>query len=96
MKTPRLPLIQIPNASLGVCSNGWINADETNDCYLFAKDGPGVTWMQARDYCISVGGKLAEITDQKTQDFVKNSGDSNIFWWLGGKKTSNVSICLLF
>ena len=74
-----------------MCSNGWINADGTNDCYLFAKDGPGVTWTQARDYCISVGGKLAEITDQKTQDFVKNSGDSNIFWWLGGKKTSNVS-----
>ena len=76
---------------LGECPSGWINAGGTNKCYLFAKDGSGVTWEQARDYCISAGGKLAEITDQKTQDLVKNSGDSNIFWWLGGKKTSNVS-----
>ena len=90
------PRTSILESSVSVCSNGWINADGTNDCYLFSKDGPGITWTQARDYCISVGGKLAEITDQKTQDFVKNSGDSNIFWWLGGKKTSNVSICLLF
>ena len=92
MKTPRLPLIQIPNASLGVCSNGWINADGTNDCYLFARNGPGVTWTVAKTYCIAYGGKLADITDQRSQDFVRRYGDPNIFWWLGGYKASNVSV----
>ena len=74
---------------LGICPTGWI---EFNDyCYLFAKNGPGVNWYNARDYCASAGGILADILDQKTQDFVKQSGDSNIFWWLGGYKTSTVS-----
>ena len=77
---------------VGMCPTGWINAVGTNDCYLFARDGPGVTWMQAKDYCISVGGKLAEITDQRSQDFVRRYGDPNIFWWLGGYKASNVSV----
>ena len=75
-----------------MCPNGWINADGTNECYLFAKDGPGVTWKQAKEYCISVGGKLANIIDRKTKDFVKKSGGPNIFWWLGGKRDSNVNI----
>ena len=77
---------------LGNCPTGWINAVGTNDCYLFARNGPGVTWTQAKYYCISVGGKLAEITDQRSQDFVRRYGDPNIFWWLGGYKASNVSI----
>ena len=77
---------------LGNCPTGWINAVGTNDCYLFARDGPGVTWTQAKDYCISVGSKLAEITDQRSQDFVRRYGDPNIFWWLGGYKASNVSV----
>jgi hypothetical protein len=29
---------------------------------------------------------MADILDQKTQDFVKQTGDSNTFWWLGGYK----------
>ena len=77
---------------LGNCPTGWINAVGTNDCYLFARNGPGVTWTQAKYYCISVGGKLAEITDQRSQDFVRRYGDPNIFWWLGGYKASNVSV----
>ena len=48
--------------------------------------------MQAKDYCITVGGKLADITDQRSQDFVRRYGDPNIFWWLGGYKASNVSV----
>ena len=80
----------------GNCPTGWINAVGTNDCYLFARNGPGVTWTQAKYYCISVGGNLAEITDQRSQDFVRRYGDPNIFWWLGGYKESNVSVYYLW
>ena len=78
--------------ALGVSPDGWINADGTNDCYLFARNGPGVTWTVAKTYCIAYGGKLADITDQRSQDFVRRYGDPNIFWWLGGYKASNVSV----
>ena len=74
---------------LGICPTGWIEFN--NYCYLFDKNGPGVNWHQAQAYCISVGGNLADILDQKTQDFVKQTGDSHTFWWLGGYKISNVS-----
>ena len=74
------------------CPTGWINDVGTDDCYLFDRNGPGVTWTEAKYYCISVGGKLAEITDQRSQDFVRSHGDPNIFWWLGGYKASNVSV----
>ena len=74
---------------LDACPAGWIEFN--NDCYFFAKHGPGINWNQAQDYCISSGGKLADILDQETQDFVKHTGDSNIYWWLGGHKTSHVS-----
>ena len=77
---------------VGICPTGWISNVGTNDCYLFARNGPGVTWTEAKYYCISVGGKLAEITDQRSQDFVRKYGDPNIFWWLGGYKASNVSV----
>ena len=79
---------------IGISPDGWINTDGTNECYLFAKDGPGVTWNQAKDYCKSVGGSLADIIDQKTQDFLKKYHDPNIFWWLGGVATlaSNVNM----
>ena len=80
---------------LGICPHGWIEFN--NYCYFFAKNGPGVNWYSAHDYCSRhtggdslTGGMLAEILDQKTQDFVKQSGDSNIFWWLGGYKASTV------
>ena len=79
-----------------MCPSGWINADGTNDCYLFVRNGPGVTWTQAKYYCISVGGKLADITDQRSQDFVRRYGDPNTFWWLGGYKASNVSVYYLW
>ena len=72
-----------------MCPTGWIGFN--NDCYLFDKNGPGVTWFQAQKDCIAVGGNLADILDQKTQDFVKQTGDSNTFWWLGGFKNPNVS-----
>ena len=79
-------------ACSGVSPDGWINVDGTNECYLFAKDGPGVTWKQAKKYCISIGGTLAEIIDKKTQDFLKKYHDPNIFWWLGGTKKSKVNV----
>ena len=75
-----------------MCPTGWINAAGTSDCYRFERNGPGVTWTQAKDYCISVGGQLADVTDPKTLEFVRRYGDRNIFWWLGGYKKSNVSV----
>ena len=78
--------------ALGVSPDGWINVDGTNECYLFAKDGPGVTWKQAKKYCVSIGGTLAEIIDKRTQDFLKKYHDPNIFWWLGGTKKSKVNL----
>ena len=85
-------IYQLCFACLGVSPDGWINTDGTNECYLFAKDGPGVTWNQAKDYCRSIGGTLASIYDQKTQDFLKKYHDPEIFWWLGGTKESNVNV----
>ena len=79
-----------------MCPTGWINAAGTSDCYRFERNGPGVTWTQANYYCISVGSKLAEITDQRSQDFVRRYGDPNIFWWLGGYKESSVSVYYLW
>ena len=75
-----------------MCPTGWINAARTSDCYRFERNGPGVTWTQAKDYCISVGGQLADVTDPKTLEFVRRYGDRNTFWWLGGYKKSNVSV----
>ena len=77
---------------IGISPDGWINRNGTNECYLFAKDGPGVSWFQARDYCNSVGGSLADNFNKKTQDFLKKYHDPNIFWWLGGHLSSKVSI----
>ena len=77
---------------IGLSPDGWINMNETNKCYLFAKDGPGMSWFQARDYCTKVGGSLADYIDQKTQDFLKQYHDPNIFWWLGGELASDVNI----
>ena len=86
----KLPFLLI--LFVGICPTGWIKAVGTNDCYLFARNGPGVTWTEAKYYCTSLGGKLADITDQRSQDFVRRYGDPNIFWWLGGYKASNVSV----
>ena len=77
---------------IGISPDGWINRNGTNECYLFAKDGPGVSWFQARDYCNSVGGSLADNFNKKTQDFLKKYHDPNIFWWLGGTKKSKVNV----
>ena len=79
---------------LGECPSGWLNAGELGGCYLFSPDGPGINWDQARDFCESVGGFLADILNQETQDFIDESGffqsHPDVCWWIGANDIENV------
>ena len=84
---------------LGECPSGWLNAGELGGCYLFSPDGPGINWDQARDFCESVGGFLADILNQETQDFIDDSGFfqsyPNVNWWIGANDIANVSHAII-
>jgi len=71
------------------CPDGWVDGrkiGEHGGCYLFANDGPGVNWNEAKEFCNDNGGYLADIMDQETQDFIaKTSGNfPEATWWIGG------------
>ena len=79
---------------------------EHGGCYLFANDGQGVNWNEAKEFCNNNGGYLADIMDQETQDFIaKTSGNfPEVTWWIGGndfnkvpnKSFSEIIYCLVF
>ena len=84
---------------LGECPSGWLNAGELGGCYLFSPDGPGINWEQARAFCESVGGFLADILNQETQDFIDESGFFQSYpllnWWIGANDIANVSHAII-
>merc|ERR1719273_2356520 len=49
------------------CPNGWVDGRQVGEhgaCYLFANDGGGLNWNEAKEYCTSNGGYLTDILDQ--------------------------------
>merc|ERR1712172_387230 len=69
------------------CPDGWVDGrkiGEHGGCYLFANDGQGVNWNEAKEFCEANGGYLADIMDQETQDFIaKTSGNfPEATWWM--------------
>ena len=50
------------------CPNGFTYYPHTRKCYQFFDESP--TWQEARKKCISEGGDLASVPDQKTNDFL--------------------------
>merc|ERR1711935_629291 len=76
------------------CPDGWVDGHAVGEhgaCYLFANDGDGLNWNEAKEYCTSNGGYLTDILDQETQDFIAvTSGNfPGITWWIGGNDFDN-------
>merc|ERR1712079_667493 len=71
------------------CPDGWVDGRQIGAhgaCYLFANDGDGLNWNEAKEYCTSNGGYLTDILDQETQDFIAVTSENfpGITWWIGG------------
>ena len=70
-----------------------------NGCYSFHPNGPGINWDQAKAFCESVGGFLADILNQETQDFIDGSGffqsHPDVNWWIGANDIANVSHAII-
>ena len=79
------------------CPDGWVDGrkiGEHGGCYLFANDGQGVNWNEAKEFCEANGGYIADIMDQETQDFIaKTSGNfPEATWWIGGNDLNNTLV----
>merc|ERR1719342_1067587 len=50
------------------CPDGWLFFDEK--CYLFNYEATIMTWREGQEECESLGGYLAEITNEQQQQYV--------------------------
>ena len=70
------------------CPDGWVDGREIGGhggCYLFANDGDGLNWNEAKQFCEFVNGYLTDIWDQETQDFIATTSNDfpTVTWWIG-------------
>ena len=77
------------------CPDGWVDGRQIGAhgaCYLFANNGDGLNWNEAKEYCTSNGGYLTDILDQETQDFIAVTSENfpGITWWIGGNDFEKV------
>lgn len=66
-------------------------ATEFNGSYYKVYDDVELTWVQANEFCKSLGGHLVTITSETEQRFVENllrTHDKN-FYWLGAYESQN-------
>merc|ERR1712198_432740 len=63
----------------GECPDGWTYFDQTNRCYALFNE-PSITWMDAQYNCTKLGGDLAMIFDDQTNDFVSTVSGGSIAW----------------
>ena len=82
----------ILNKNLFSCPEGWL--DSPDGCFYFATDVEAKTWDEAVGYCQELGGYLAEVLNEETQNFLveeaTNLGTSTN-WWLGATDQDLVS-----
>jgi len=73
---PTLPM----STTTAVCPDGW--SEFEGHCYLC--EGTGLTWLNAEQNCLNMGGHLASIHSKAERDFV-----SSIFvsYWVGASDT---------
>merc|ERR1712083_945905 len=76
------------------CPNGWVDGRQVGEhgaCYLFANDGDGLNWNEAKEYCTSNGGYLTDILDEETQEFIAETSGNfpGVTWWIGGNDFDN-------
>jgi uncharacterized repeat protein (TIGR02543 family) len=50
-----------------------------------------MTWNEARDYCLSIGGHLATITSADENALIDSLAAGSTFYWLGAKQPDNSS-----
>ena len=61
-------------------------ATEYNGSYYKIYDDVELTWIEANEFCQSLGGHLVTITSESEQNFIENllKNHSKNFYWLGG------------
>ena len=72
------------------CPEDWYDALELG-CFYFGDEvnSDGITWFESQIYCkrMDINAHLAEVPDQKTQDYLSTILDSlsgpNDKWWIG-------------
>ena len=70
--SPQIDTFFTINKYIFRCPDGWIDVGVIG-CYLFGTElENGVTWSQAKDYCLLKGGMLAEPRNSLQQSTIKN------------------------
>ena len=68
------------------CDEGWTLFDHNKMCYISKINRDRKGWPGARELCQTLGGDLASVKDEKTNEFLKSTmmkGGVKQFW-LGG------------
>jgi len=63
----------------GECPDGWTYFDQTNRCYSLFNE-PSISWMDAQYNCANLGGDLAMIFDNQTNNFVYTVSGGQRAW----------------
>ena len=74
------------------CPEGWL--DSPDGCFYFATDAEAKTWDEAIGYCHELGGYLAEVLNEETQNFLVEEAinlGTLTNWWLGATDQDLVS-----
>lgn len=64
-------------------------AQEYNGHYYKIIKERNVSWTQAKQKCIDMGGHLVTITSQGEQDFIESINSSNDRFWIGGYRDAS-------
>ena len=70
------------------CGPGWFNGGDQVGCFHFGTEG--MHWNIAFEYCRSLNSQLAEVHNETTQAFLRNTAKSigNHTYWLGATAAS--------
>ena len=74
------------------CPEGWVRSPD--GCFFFAIDVQKKNWDKAIEYCEEIGGYLAEVLNDETQQFLVEQAtalNTSTSWWLGATDQEWVS-----